>query len=97
MSNTVQLIVTLSKGQYESLKNIQCGSIGSRMIVNAVMNGIPLDGMTNGEVIQALYPNIVIHKSSNGVMIFAENFDSQYPQEFYAEWWNTPYKAESEE
>lgn len=43
MSDTVKLIVTLSKGQYENLKNIQCGSIGSRMIVNAVMNGIPLD------------------------------------------------------
>ena len=43
MSDTVKLIVTLSKGQYEDLKNIQCGSIGARMIVNAVMNGIPLD------------------------------------------------------
>ena len=43
MSDKVKLIVTLSKGQYENLKNIQCGSIGSRMIVNAVMNGIPLD------------------------------------------------------
>lgn len=39
MSDKVNLIVTLSKGQYEILKNIQCGSIGSRMIVNAVMNG----------------------------------------------------------
>lgn len=43
MSDNVKLVVTLSKGQYEILKNIQCGSIGSRMIVNAVMNGIPLD------------------------------------------------------
>ena len=43
MSDTVKLIVILSKGQYENLKNIQCGSIGSRMIVNAVMNGTPLD------------------------------------------------------
>ena len=43
MSDTVKLIVTLSKGQYESLKNIQCGSIGARMIVNVVMNGIPLN------------------------------------------------------
>ena len=43
MSDKVKLIVTLSKGQYENLKNIQCGSIGARMIVNAVKNGIPLD------------------------------------------------------
>ena len=43
MNDKVKIIVTLNKGQYESLKNIQCGSIGARMIVNAVMNGIPLD------------------------------------------------------
>ena len=43
MSDTVKLIVTLNKGQYENLKNIHCGSIGSKMIVNAVMNGMPLD------------------------------------------------------
>lgn len=43
MSDTVKLVVTLNKGQYENLKNIHCGSIGARMIVNAVMNGIPLD------------------------------------------------------
>lgn len=45
MSDTVKLIVTLNKGQYENLKNIHCGSIGSKMIVNAVMNGMPLDSI----------------------------------------------------
>lgn len=43
MSETVKIIVTLSKGQYENLKDIQFGGIGSRMIFNAVKNGIPLD------------------------------------------------------
>lgn len=43
MSETVKLIVTLSKGQYEALKDIQFGGIGSRMIFNAVKNGVPLD------------------------------------------------------
>ena len=43
MSETVKLIVTLSKGQYEALKDIQFGGISSRMIFNAVRNGIPLD------------------------------------------------------
>lgn len=42
MSETVKIIVTLSKGQYENLKDIQFGSIGSRMIFNAVQNGTPL-------------------------------------------------------
>ena len=43
MSETVKIIVTLSKGQYENLKDIQFGGIYSRMIFNAVKNGIPLD------------------------------------------------------
>ena len=43
MSETVKVIVTLSKGQYEALKDVQFGGIGSRMIFNAVKNGMPLD------------------------------------------------------
>lgn len=43
MSETAKLIVTLSKGQYEALKDIQFGGIVSRVIFNAVKNGIPLD------------------------------------------------------
>lgn len=54
--------------------------------------------MTNGEVIQALFPNMTIaHKSSNGVLIVVENLDAPYPHEFYTEWWDAPYKAESED
>ena len=42
MSNTVKIIVTLSEGQYEALKDVQFGGIGSRMIFNAVKHGTPL-------------------------------------------------------
>lgn len=55
MSDKVKLIVTLSKGQYENLKDIQCGSIGSRMIVNAVMDGTLLSE-EEGEWIK-IYPD----------------------------------------
>ena len=55
------------------------------------------EGMTNGEVIQALFPNMTIaHKSSNGVLIVVENLDSPYPHEFYTEWWNAPYQKGGE-
>ena len=54
-------------------------------------------GMTNGEALQALFPNITItHKSSNGVLIVVVNFDSPYPHEFYADWWNSPYQKGGE-
>lgn len=42
MSDTVKLIVTLSKGQYEALEDMKFGSIASRMIFNAVKHGTPL-------------------------------------------------------
>lgn len=42
MGDKVKLIVTLSKGQYENLKDIQFGGIGSKMVFNAVQNGTPL-------------------------------------------------------
>ena len=46
------------------------------------------EGMTNGEVIQALFPNAVIR-----------NDDSMLIKEvlFTSEMWNAPYKAESED
>jgi hypothetical protein len=91
MSDTINLIVTLSKGQYENLKNIQCGSIGVRMIVNAVMNGIPLDGMTNGEVIQALFPNLNIVGTTDKKEFFALDLPK------VKEWWSAPYQKGGEE
>lgn len=42
MSDTVKIVVELSKGQYERLKDIQYGGIGARMIFNKVVNGKPL-------------------------------------------------------
>ena len=49
-------------------------------------------GMTNGEVIQALFPNHHITKMAYTVWV--GNDDDMC---FTTEWWNTPYKAESEE
>lgn len=42
MSETVKIVVELSKGQYEHLKDTQYGGIGARMIFNKVVNGKPL-------------------------------------------------------
>lgn len=42
MSDKVKLVVTLTRGQYKRLNDIQYGSIGSRMILNAVKEATPL-------------------------------------------------------
>lgn len=46
-------------------------------------------GMTNGEVIQALFPNVSVYEHGSTYSVNNEyNFNST--------WWNAPYKAESE-
>ena len=55
MSEKVKLIVTLSKGQYEALKDTQFGSIGARMIFKAVQNGVPLDDDSDRAEVQAYF------------------------------------------
>lgn len=53
-------------------------------------NGILVpDGMTNGEVIQALFPNV---SKYNNMLL--ENHSRNIL--FDDDWWNTPYKAEKE-
>lgn len=68
MSDTVQLIVTLSKGQYEHLKELNCGSIGAKIIFKAVQRGIPLDDV-KAEIEQLNpvdYGSMFSYESHNG-------------------------------
>lgn len=63
-------------------QNVTNGSIASSLIVKAYKNGIFIHkNATNGEVIQALFPNI-----DKG---FSNVIDLNL-------WWNAKYKAESE-
>lgn len=51
-------------------------------------------GMTNGEVIQALFPYVKTEDSYVCTLI-GTNLDKGYVP-LQMEWWNAPYKAESE-
>lgn len=63
-------------------QNITNGSLASALIIKAYKNGIFIHkNMTNGEVIQALFPNI-----DKG---FSNVIDLNL-------WWNAKYRAESE-
>lgn len=53
------------------------------------------DGMTNGEVLQALFPNMKTEDTSFKPLI-GTDIDRSYVV-FQRDWWNAPYKAESEE
>ena len=52
------------------------------------------EGMTNGEVIQALFPYVEAEDTPSNRAI-ATDLDGSYCL-FMREWWNAPYKAESE-
>lgn len=49
------------------------------------------DGMTNGEVIQALFPNTPIDTRTYAIWVGHDDMS------FTRAWWNAPYKAESED
>lgn len=49
------------------------------------------EGMTNGEVIQALFPNTHIDTRTYAIWVGHDDMS------FTRAWWNTPYKAERED
>lgn len=56
------------------------------------------EGMTNGEVIQALFPNSKTETISfNGIRLYIDDEVHTKIADFTYRWWNAPYKAESEE
>ena len=61
------------------------------------------DNLTNGDMIKAMFPNatIEIMKSSieKTMVCVTWNFKDipSYYNRFYEEWWNAPYKMESED
>lgn len=59
--------------------------------IEYICNGTVLDNVTNGGVIQALYPKTTI-KESKDLIITDEDITTCFSKD----WWNAPYKAESE-
>lgn len=62
------------------------------------------DGMTNGEVIKALFPEIdthdfgiTIHATERVTCCGDKHCRGSISYDFWKEWWNAPYKAESED
>ena len=67
----------------------------SGMLDELIAENKCFDGMTNGEVIQALFPYVKTEDTSFDILI-GTNLDKGYVP-LQREWWNAPYKAESED
>ena len=69
------------------------------MAISALSENKTFKGLTNGEVIKALFPKAEIYvdewKGLKSVVVWFE--DAKVPHTFVYEWWNAPYKAESED
>lgn len=59
---------------------------------NALLNTIP-DGMTNGDVIKALFPNIDIEQIEDIIDVYGM---SKCRVTYDTDWWNAPYKENRE-
>ena len=79
----MKLIIDIPNNQYNQICELR---LHNRTIYDdAIRKGIPLDNMTNGEVIRALFPNtITVHRIREGrrEMVYSD------------EWWNKKYRKE---
>ena len=60
-----------------------------------IANGTPIpEGATNGDMIKAMFPLVEVKEKNNGYEVyFGIGTATQY---FNHQWWNAPYKKESE-
>ena len=96
----MKLIIDIDEWQYQEV----CRNKGSYDIAYQIANGTPLpENPTNGDVIKALFPNAKIERGLYGISgtpMICLNLGTRYDvheMSFVKEWWNAPYKAESEE
>ncbi len=54
------------------------------------------EGMTNGEVLKALFPNMKVHEYTEKVVLQEIGQDFQVWGDAWYAWWNSPYKGVSE-
>ena len=90
----MKVLIDIPKSTYKDIKesySITCGENFAQKLVKYIKNGVPLPkGVTNGDVIKSLFPNISIYEHGSTYSVNNEyNFNST--------WWNAPYKEEIEE
>lgn len=57
----------------------------------ALMIRVP-ENPTNGDIIKALYPDVIIHEYSIEIVVLLRNDDHYQKLKFDPSWWNKPYK-----
>ena len=81
----------------EVVKSIRMGTwCGSSVAEKMIANGIPIDNATNGDVIKAMFPNIItdefaitIHATTK---VVSNGVKGVISYDFWKDWWNAPYQ-----
>lgn len=94
----MKLIIDIPEDVYtECQGHIYFPDTGGELF-NAVKNATPLDGITNGEVFQVIFPCDEVHVNGlqEGYVHFSMKSNLDSMDCFDLGWWNAPYKAERE-
>lgn len=99
----MKLIIDIDEEEYkEALKDTYSGTSFENKIFTVIANGKPIsDNATNGDVIKAMFPNIdftemtfTVHATTS---VISNGVKGNISYDFWKDWWNAPYKAESED
>ena len=94
----MKLVIDIHEKDYRSILNRRYVSGGA---VDAIINGTPIsDNATNGDVIKAIFGSDKVFDFIHYVHLRAKVgnwFNEGVVAEFYKDWWNAQYKAESED
>ena len=62
-------------------------------LIKAFQNGTPIpDNATNGDVIKAFYPDLVVGSNNLGKTIFLRPNATVVIEDRMSDWWNAPYQ-----
>lgn len=87
----IELVIQIPDSIYETIKEEEVGNV----VYKVIKNGTPLpENPTNGDMIKAIFPNVRLDDGGEWRHIF---WGVQAKASFSQDWWNAPYKAESEE
>ena len=95
----MKVIIDISEGMYKNIASIQNGSIGSKMIINKVKDGVVLpDNATNGNIfclfnkvsrVNELRDCVEVEVEVRPHIIWTSQFDK--------EWWNAKWEGGEQE
>lgn len=97
----MQIVIDIDEDAYKEIKKIVADGDEMCFMQKLIANGTPIsDNATNGDVIKAIFGSDKVFDFIYCVHLRAKVgnwFNEGVVAEFYKDWWNAPYKAESEE